>query len=239
MNNPKDITAWNFIMEQDDAPTACKATGKELLQQRARALTIAEQKAKQAGEVRELATDKTRNILPTLRREITEGKKHTLSDQVAQQLKAEEMLIVANLEKRYADQLAMTVNGQLSAAFRQHREELLQWIATRRIADIQSHGYTQTITPELQHIYESLSILWQPKWNEGLALNESIRLPLVFDARWVKDAHASVAWVWQHIALGDVRERNGKHFIAAYVESLPHIDEPSRAMRTPPRFGNS
>ncbi len=79
MNNPKDVAAWNFIMEQDDWPTTCKATGKELLQQRTRAFSVAEQKAKQAGEVRELASDKNRNILPTRRREIAEGKKHTLS----------------------------------------------------------------------------------------------------------------------------------------------------------------
>jgi hypothetical protein len=239
MNNPKDITAWNFIMEQDDAPPTCKATGKELLQQRTRALSIAEQKAKQAGEVRELASDKTRNIMPTLRREIAEGKKHTLSDLVAQALKADDMLIVANLEKQYADQLAASTNAQLSAAFRRHRAELLQWIATRRIADIDTHGHTELITPELQHIYESLAIIWQPKWNDGLALNESIRLPLVFDARWTRDSHASVAWVWQHIALGDVRERNGKHYIAAYVESLPHIETPRQPTPMRKGFANS
>lgn len=235
MNNPKDISAWHFIIEQNDAPATCKATGKEVLQQLTRAVAVAEQKAKQAGEVREHAADKTRNIMPTLKREIAEGKKHTLSDLVAQALKADDMLVVANLEKQYADQLAASVKAQLSAAFRRHRAELLQWIATRRIADIDTHGHTELITPELQYIYESLSILWQPKWNEGLALNDSIRLPLVFDARWTRDSHASVAWVWQHIALGDVRERNGKHYIAAYVESLPHIETPRPP--TPPRKG--
>lgn len=239
MTITKHVEGWQYLIAQDDAPTTCKATGKELLQQLARAENIAQQKAKELGELREHAADKTRNIMPTLRREIADGKKHTLSDLVAQQLKADDMLKLVNIEKRYADQLVASVNAQLGAAFRQHRAELLHWIATRRIADINAHGYTELITPELKYVYDHLGITWQPKWNEGLALGTSPRLPLVFSSGWVKDAQASAAWVWQRIALGDMRERNNLHYIAAYVDELPRIE--TSAQHTPPlkRFANS
>jgi hypothetical protein len=100
MNTTTQLTAWQYIVDQNDAPTSCKVTGKELLRQYTRAFSLAEQKAKQEGELRERAADKTRNIMPTLKREIGEGNKSTLSDLVANELKADEAHRIAMLEKK-------------------------------------------------------------------------------------------------------------------------------------------
>ena len=226
------LTAWQYIVDQNDAPTTCKTIGKELLRQYTRAFSLAEQKAKQEGELRERAADKTRNIMPTLKREIGEGNKSTLSDLVANELKADEAHRIAMLEKKYADQLVASLRTHALLTLRQHRAELLQWIATRRISDIHTPNYTALITPELQDMYQSLDILWQGKWNEGLALGNISRLPLVFHEGWLHEQHASVAWVWQRIALGDVREKDSRHYIAAYLDQLPTIEKP----QDPPRL---
>lgn len=226
MNNTTHLTAWQYIVDQNDAPPTCKATGKELLRQYTRALALAEQKAKQEGERREQVADRTRNVMPTLKREIGEGNKSTLSDLVTQELKAEEMHRIAMIEKKYADQLVASLKSQALQTLRQHRAELLQWIATRRIADINATDHTDLVTPELLHVYQSLDVLWQAKWNEGLTLGNISRLPLVFHAGWLHEEHASVAWVWQRIALGDVREKDSRLFIAAYLDQLPHIEKP-------------
>jgi hypothetical protein len=234
----KSISALEFLTGADDAPTECKQQAKEALRHFALAKAMYEQTAKRQGEIGALAADATRNIIPTLRNELATSKKHSLVDLVAQQLKADENLKVAELEHRYAAQLLNSTRHQLDAVIRRERDSLLTWIATRRIADIHSHGHTELITPELEYIYEHLGIVWQPKWNEGLTLNGS-RLPLVFHAGWTQDTHASVAWVWQHIALGDVRQRNTLHYVAAYVDSLPHIERPSQHTTNRKRFANS
>lgn len=235
MKNPQGLAAWQYLVEQNDVPQTCKDTGNELLRQHGRAQTIAAQAAKRTGELREHAADATRNIMPTLRKELAEGKKHTLTDLVAQQAKADQLLAIASIENRYADQLLNSIYAQLGVAFRTHRDELLQWIAARRLADVNALGYTEHITPEVQYIYENLGITWQPAWNEGLTLGHTSRLPLVFRTGWLKEVHPSAVWVWQHIALGDVRERNGLHYIAAYVDELPRIETPPPP--TPPRKG--
>lgn len=233
------ITAWEYIATQNDAPTQCKDTAKDLLRQCKHAQTMSEQTAKRAGELREQAADASRNIMPTLKRELITGKKHTLVDLVAQQLKANDALHIANLEHQYADQLLHSMHHKLKTTLKANSDELLAWIATRRISDIHALNYTDHITRELEYVYEHLGIIWQPKWNEGLNLGTSIRLPLVFQAGWVKDAHASAAWVWQHIALGDVRKRNEHHYIAAYVDELPRIETPAQPTPTRHRFANS
>lgn len=239
MKNPKHLDAWQYIIDQSDSPAACKDTGKELLRQLARAVTIAEQTAKRTGELREHSADATRNIMPTLRRELATSKKHTLTELVAQQAKADELLRIATIENRYAEQLLNSIHAQLGAAFRTHRDELLQWIAARRLTDIHALGYTEHITPELHHIYDHLGITWQPQWNEGLTLGHTSRLPLVFRTGWHADVHPSAAWVWQHIALGDMRERKTLHYIAAYVDELPRIETPRHAAPTRRTFANS
>jgi hypothetical protein len=239
MPTPENVIAWQYIANEDDAPESCKDIAKELLRQYNIAVNIHDQHAKRVGELGTLVADARRNIMPTLKQQIATSKKHSLVDLVAERCKAEKQLVIANEEKKVAEQLLNSMRHKLSAELRANRSTLLAWIATRRAVNISAHGYTDLITPELEYIYKSLNIVWHPKWNEGLTLPHNSRLPLVFQAGWIKDAHESAAWAWQHIALGEVREKNHHHFVTAYVDSLPRIEQPSTPMRTLTRFGNS
>lgn len=236
---PDIVTAWQYIADENDSPESCKDIAKELLRQYNIAVNIHEQHTKRVAELSTLVADAQRNIMPTLRKQIATSKKHSLVDLVAERRKAEEMLVIANEEKHVADQLLHSMRHILSTELRANRSTLLTWIATRRVVNISAHGYTDLVTQQLEYIYKSLNILWHPKWNEGLALPHGSRLPLVFQAGWIKDAHESAAWAWQHIALGEVREKNTHHHITAYVDSLPRIEVPSAPMRPLTRFANS
>ena len=139
---PENVSAWQYIADETDAPASCRATAKELLRQYGITVNIYDQHSKRVGELSALVADARRNIMPTLKVQIATSKKHSLVDLVADRRKAEEMLSIANEEMKVADQLLNSMRHKLSAELKANRGTLLAWIATRRVLNISAHGYT-------------------------------------------------------------------------------------------------
>lgn len=86
-----------------------------------------------------------------------------------------------------------------------HQATLLQWIAQRRNAHPFDCGLTTTMPRLLTRIYERVSPNWYAHWQQPLDLEQMVCLPLIYNPEWTSQRRASLAWVWEQLALGLVQ----------------------------------
>lgn len=117
-----------------------------------------------------------------------------------------------------------------------HRHDLVQWIAKRRHAAGHQCGAVDTLPTQVQVIYAHVRPTWSPVWDEALTLGTLTHLPLLYDPTWTTDARASLAWVWEQVAEGEVETvaRPGSHD----PETAPQVTLPKRRVFALPEIPN-
>jgi hypothetical protein len=80
-------------------------------------------------------------------------------------------------------------------------------------------------------IYSLVNPQWSPNWEPRLDLERARHLPLFYSAHWSRHRRASIAWVWEQLALDKVRWINDPdgsgHVLAPInkVDALPKAPE--------------
>lgn len=202
---PDILDVWKCILDAHDAPTDTVQTGRPIYDALVRAEKMYDDARKRAGELREQSADLARNLQPALRKEITGGKRHTLSTMLESIDNAERACALA---KRAETETRIAVHyfrNALATTADEHRPALVAWIAKRRHADHTANGHTDHVTPELESVYVWLAVRWFPKWPEGIEFRDGATLPVVYQERMDTDTRRRVEWCWSQVAAGDCR----------------------------------
>lgn len=250
MRQRNPLATLRYLVEAHDVPDHIRDKGRKVLDAHTRAERLNNTARTRLGELRELAADARRNIAPALRAEILAGKRHTLTALLEKSDTTEHACELASREERETERARNYFAEVLPASMiTQHRTDLLAWVATRRGTDHNATGYTDLIAPEVEGIYDMLSVVWYPSWPDGIELRGNLRLPIVYDERWTVTEQRHVAWCWQQVAAGNAKwvhnpnDKTPKNTtqvlrITAWVDELPQIKRPKPTTRTAAkRFG--
>ena len=86
-----------------------------------------------------------------------------------------------------------------------HEGELRTWIAQRRTDEMHACGYTDALPTHLEIIYNHVRPQWWgEEWRAPLELHTAEHLPIIYEEHWPMQQRASLAYVWQEFAKGEV-----------------------------------
>lgn len=132
------------------------------------------------------------------------------------------------LQLQVTRQAAAVITGQLVALLATHADHLVRWVAQQR----ETVGLTMcgNVVPQpVKVMFALLDVQLDPRWDEQLSLprtptTSTRQLPLEWAATDPVQQRASLAWVWQQLAAGNVQRVN-----------VPARAYPALAATNPPR----
>lgn len=198
-------TILHYLIDANDAPTAAKTDAQH-------ALTVHARATKQHSEEQHYA-HATLQTLHTLERDLptqawdnTQNGKRLNLDTVLRHLdQTRQANSTAQTRAQLTKQVLLRAESLVTGGcLHNHHPALLHWIANRRNAAPHKCGHVETLPDQVQVIYNHIQPIWWNQWDEGLHLNAISRLPLIYDPTWDADIRASLAWVWEQVATGNV-----------------------------------
>jgi hypothetical protein len=208
MNSPLIISQWITALQylQDDKTTsdAVQSAIKTALTAYERSEKLHnEQRQKNSALLLELRAAE-KELCPQLVREYENGKRVNLDANVAQVelLRAawETAQIALTATTRAHNQVTNKVCGLVLKPF---ADELLQWVAQRRVTEPVTCGEIDALPAPVQLVYKMIQPTWRNDWEPALTLGTTTRLPLIYSAQWTEEYRASLAWVWEQVAQGN------------------------------------
>jgi hypothetical protein len=155
--------------------------------------------------LQKLRTREHANI-PQVIDQLRNGTPTDLDADVQQLEQLHNSLATAQRRALIADNVHRSITNQIcGGVLRPHQQTLLHWIAQRRNAQPFDCGTTPTLPNQLQLIYDLISPQWSANWEQLLDLDQSSFLPVIYSAEWTTQRRASLAWVWEQLALGLVQ----------------------------------
>ena len=211
MNTRRTISEWITALQflQDDKTTsdALQSAIKTTLTAYERSEKMhKEQQQKNSVLLSELRAAE-KELCPQLVREYENSKRVNLDANVAQI----ELLRAAWQTSQIAFTATTQAHNQVTNklcgyVLKPFADELLQWVAQRRVTEPVTCGDIDALPAPVQLIHAMIQPTWRNDWESALTLETSTRLPLIYNAQWTVEYRASLAWVWQQVALGNIHK---------------------------------
>jgi hypothetical protein len=199
-------TALQWLCDQKDAPEAAKKDALQAIKAYERAVTLYNKEQKSCAELRADANQWNERALHDVLADLQgTGNVKTVS-YVERGNQADALLALG----RQSLTLAHSALGRLTSAvelgcLRNHAPALLTWIAQRRTDEMHACGYTDSLPTHLEIIYNRIMPeWWGEEWRAPLELHTAVHLPIIYYEQWPMQQRASLAYVWQEFANGDV-----------------------------------
>lgn len=221
------LTALQYLIDADDAPPAAQNDAQRALDAYARAQKLHADEQHTAHATLQALHSLERELPRLALQHVQAGKRLNLDTQLREIDQTRNASTQAQERARITLHVERACEGQVNGAcLRPHHDTLLHWVATRRNANPYQCGQVDTLPEQVQVIYNQISPAWWNQWDEGLTLNAISRLPLLYQADWDTDVRASLAWVWEQVATGQIDTIPHPH--ARVAESAPRLHVPSR-----------
>ena len=198
-------TALTYLVSQKDAPPAAQDAARHAFETFHYACSLHQDETHAAHTatqtLHDLQRDLPRNALTAARA----GKRLNLDTQLRDIDKARTVATTAQARVQVTLHVLQASESQITGGcLVDHHDDLVQWIANRRNAAPFQCGPVDTLPAEVQTLYALVTPLWSDRWDDALSLNAATRLPLLYQSHWDTDLRASLAWVWEQLALGHV-----------------------------------
>jgi hypothetical protein len=211
MNTQTTIDAWivalRYLIDEHALSEPLRTTAKTTLATYERSLKLHNLETQNAHELLTNFRQREKELRPQLIAELYAGRKSTLGTTTAEVQHLESAWESAQLRTRITTGAHNQITHQLcGGAVMPYAGELFQWIATRRNSAPQACGEIDALPAPVQLIYKTISPRWRTDWEPALTLDGIRQLPLIFDAHWVPELRASLAWVWEQVANGHTQQ---------------------------------
>jgi uncharacterized protein (UPF0147 family) len=213
--------ALQYLIDADDAPQNAQRAAVDALQALERTTTQHHHETQAAHAALQTLLDMERDLPKSAVRAAHAGKSLDLDKRLRDIEKARATSTLSRERATITQHVQRAMQSLVEGGcLRDHADDLVRWIATRRHAAPYQCGPVDTLPPPVQVIYGLVCPSWYGRWDEALSLNGTTRLPLLYEAQWDADVRASLAWAWEQLALG-------------LVEKVPHPHDrdPARAPR--------
>ena len=178
------------------------------------------------------ADDTYRDTIQTLTAAVLDDKRISLTDAIAkhQTRRAD----IASLQDAYklAERIESTCRNNVGRLVHTYRADLIQWVARHRAVDLAACG--DVLPPTVRAIHKNLAPMWHPRHDTILELSDLYhngklaRLPIEWSVAVPSMVRASIAWMWQQVALGHFVIATddtyaGRIRVTSTVEQLPDV----------------
>ena len=234
MNN-NQLAAWTdalqYLTNADDAPDAARHDCHLALLALDASNELRHREHLTAHQaLQKLRTHEHSNI-PQVVDQLRSGAPTDIDSNVQQLEQLHQLLGTAQRRALMVDKAHRSITNQIcGGVLRPHQQTLLHWIAQRRNATPFDCGTTPTLPNQLQLIYDLIIPQWSANWDPLLDLDQSSFLPVIYSAQWSRHRRASLAWVWEQLALDKVRWiDDGEQF----ADVLVPINKPTALPKVP------
>lgn len=194
-----------YLVDQKDAPPAAQHAAKDAFETFHYACSLHQDEMHAAHTATQTLHDLQRDLPRNALNAARAGKRLNLDAQLRDIEKARAAAATAQARVEVTLHVFRKSESEITGGcLVDHRDDLLQWIANRRNAAPHQCGPVETLPPQVQTIYSLVRPTWSDRWDEALSLNAATRLPLIYSPQWDTDVRASLAWVWEQLALGHV-----------------------------------
>ena len=199
-------TALQWLCDQKDAPEAAKKDALQTIKAYDRAVTLYNKEQKSCAELQADAKQWHERALQDVLTDL-QGSGNVKTVGYVERCNQADALLALGQQTLT---LAHAALGRLTIAveigcIRNHAPALLTWIAQRRTDERHTCGYTDSLPTHLEIIYNSIMPQWWgEEWREPLELHTAVHLPIIYYEQWPMQQRASLAYVWQEFAKGEV-----------------------------------
>ena len=209
MNN-NQLAAWidalQYLTNADDAPDAARHDCHLALLALDASNELRHREHLTAHQALQKLRTREHSNIPQVVDQLRSGAPTDIDSNVQQLEQLHQLLGTAQRRALMVDKAHRSINNQISGGvLRPHQQTLLHWIAQRRNAQPFDCGTTPTLPNQLQLIYDLISPQWSANWEQLLDLDQTSFLPVIYSAEWTTQRRASLAWVWEQLALGLVQ----------------------------------
>ena len=176
--------------------------------------------------------DDYRDTVQALAAAVIDDKRITFTDAIAkhQTRRAD----VTSLQDAYklSERVESSCRHNVARIHRTYRADLIQWVARHRAANLTASGII--LPPTVYAIHKALAPMWHPRHDPMLELSDLYhngrltRLPIEWSITVPSMVRASIAWMWQQVALGHFvivadGDYAGRIRVTSTVENLPEM----------------
>jgi hypothetical protein len=235
MNNNQQaawIDALRYLTNADDAPDAARHDCHQALLALDASNDLRHHEHLTAHQALQKLRTREHSNIPQVVDQLRSGAPTDIDSNVQQLEQLHQLLGTAQRRALMVDKAHRSITNQIcGGVLRPHQQPLLHWIAQRRNAHPFDCGSTPTLTRQIGLIYSLINPQWSPNWEPLLDLEHAKHLPLFYNAEWSRHRRASLAWVWEQLALDKVRwvnNPNGSGDVLAPINkvgTLPKVPE--------------
>lgn len=202
IQHEKALDLWRNLIATGELPDEVATEAKAALKTYDRSDDLLIAKTKQLRELSNELVNVRRAVPDVIHDAIAAGKKPAIEATSEQITLLESAVADAEQQQRIAERATTKAGSALeSGIVRRHRDQLIVWVASRRMTSPHACGLTDVITKDLETVWAKLDVNLYPVRDEALALPEHwSRLPIVIDPQWPRDIRSSVTWCWKQIA---------------------------------------
>jgi len=205
LNPPMQIL--QFIADADDAPVQARHDSRMALDALDASNKVRNQERLAAHQALQALQTNNSATVSQVVDQLRTGAPTDLATDAQKVEQLQRQLATAQQRAFIADSAHRSIVNQIDRGtiVDRHQATLLQWIAQRRNAHPFDCGLTATLPRLLTWIYDSVSPNWHAHWQQPLDLEQMVQLPLIYNPDWTSQRRASLAWVWEQLALGLVQ----------------------------------
>lgn len=223
-----DIT---YLEADDDVPAPIRAAATSALTAYNIAIAIASEcRTDQITAAADLDRVQMR-IANELADDLIAGKQIAIDKSSDQITKLRHKLEQANAIYNLAQRVTVAAQHKCGGLITSNRRDLILWCARKRANDLTRCG---VILPDpVSRIWQSLDVKFAPKYDTSLVLDlwqingQLSGLPIEWDQTWAEPARASLAWIYNQIALDNfaIQTNGNDHRIhlTHTVTELPQV----------------
>jgi hypothetical protein len=199
-------TALQWLCDQKDAPEAAKKDALQAIKAYDRAVTLYNSEQKSRAQMVDDQKEWQRRALADLLTDLNgSGAVKTVS-YVERCNQADALVELGNQTVTLASGALRRLTSSVElGCLVAHEVALRTWIAQRRTNEMHACGYTESLTTHLEVIYNHIRPQWWgSEWRAPLELHTAEHLPIIYYEHWPVQHRASLAYVWQEFAKGEV-----------------------------------
>lgn len=228
---PNALTQWQtalrYLIDAKDAPPAAQADAKHAMDAHKRATQLHADEQHTAHTYLQTLRTQERDLPRTALQTVKAGKRLNLDGLLHDLEQTRTAHTFAQARAQVTQHVRTACENQVTGnCLLPHSDELLLWIATRRNAVPFQCGNVDTLPDPVHTIYNLVCPTWWEQWTKGLELDALTRLPLLYLADWSTDLRASLAWVWEQVALGEIEKI--PHPTAGDQDTAPQVYVPTK-----------
>ena len=199
-------TALQWLCDQKDAPEAAKKDALQTIKAYDRAVTLYNKEQKSWAELQVDAKQWHQRALQDVLSDLQGSGNVKTVGYVERCNQADALVALGHQTLTLAQSALRRLTSSVEmGCLRIHAPALLTWIAQRRTDEMHACGYTDGLPTHLEVIYNHIRPQWwSEEWREPLELHTAVHLPIIYHEHWPMQQRASLAYVWQEFARGEV-----------------------------------